>query len=65
MDFGRITSIQDNNRHQIGNGRPETRQIGIVPKKYQSFAKVFDEPSSRRFPKTRPWDHAIDLKPDA
>ena len=39
--------------------------IDLVPKEYQSFAKVFDEPSSRQFPKARPWDHAIDLKPNA
>src|SRR5882762_2625486 len=44
---------------------PKRDKLDLVPKEYQSFAKVFDEPSSRRFPKTHPWDHAIDLKPDA
>jgi len=44
-------------------GRTQENGFNLVPKEYQSFAKVFDEPSSRRFPKARPWDHAIDLKP--
>jgi len=39
--------------------------INLIPKGYQSFAKVFNKPSSRRFPKARPWDHTIDLKPNA
>jgi len=39
--------------------------IDLVPKEYQSFTKVFDEPSSRQFPKAHPWDHTIELKTDA
>src|ERR1700748_1340870 len=37
----------------------------IVPKAYHKYAKVFSESASERFPDKRPWDHAIDLKPDA
>ena len=36
----------------------------IVPVKYHSHNKVFSEAASERFPRKRPWDHAIDLKPD-
>jgi hypothetical protein len=36
-----------------------------LPLKYQWFAKVFSEKASERFPPSRPYDHAIDLKPDA
>jgi hypothetical protein len=36
-----------------------------LPTEYQSFAKVFSEKASERFPPPRPYDHAIDLKPDA
>ena len=36
-----------------------------VPKQYQQFARVFDEKASHRLPKHQPWDHTIDLKPDA
>jgi hypothetical protein len=36
-----------------------------LPPEYQQFAKVFSEKASERFPPSRPYDHAIDLKPDA
>src|SRR5712664_4789312 len=35
-----------------------------VPDKYQRHAKVFSEEAAQRFPPKRPWDHAIELKPD-
>ena len=37
----------------------------LVPERYHRFAKVFSEEGSEKFPDQRPWDHAIDLKPDA
>ena len=37
----------------------------MVPKKYLDFWKVFSEEDANRFPLKRPWDHAIDLAPDA
>jgi hypothetical protein len=37
----------------------------LLPTEYQQFAKVFSEKASERFPPSRPYDHAIDLKPDA
>ena len=37
----------------------------MVPEAYRDFAKVFSEAESERLPEHRPWDHAIDLKPDA
>ena len=36
-----------------------------LPVQYQKFAKVFSEEESNRFPPSRPWDHAIELKSDA
>lgn len=36
-----------------------------VPTQYQQYATVFDEEASHRLPKHQPWDHTIDLKPDA
>jgi hypothetical protein len=36
-----------------------------VPLRYHKHGKVFSEQASERFPGKRPWDHAIDLKPDA
>ena len=37
----------------------------IVPSQYHRHAKVFSETEAHRFPDTRDWDHAIDLKEDA
>ena len=37
----------------------------IVPKCYHKFSRVFSERDSEKFPDRRPWDHAINLKPDA
>src|SRR5712664_3648216 len=35
-----------------------------VPDKYQRHARVFSEEAAQQFPPKRPWDHAIELKPD-
>ena len=37
----------------------------IVPSQYHQHVKVFSEEATHRFPVSREWDHAIDLKPDA
>ena len=37
----------------------------IVPMEYWKYKEVFSEEESQRFPMKRPWDHAIDLVPDA
>ena len=37
----------------------------MIPIHYCDFAKVFSEEESHRLPKHQPWDHAIDLEPDA
>jgi len=37
----------------------------IVPEEYREYAKVFSEQESEQLPKHQPWDHTIDLKPDA
>ena len=36
-----------------------------IPKEYQHHSKVFSEEESHRFPLSRPWDHAIELKEGA
>ena len=36
-----------------------------VSHRYHKHGKVFSEQASERFPGKRPWDHAINLKPDA
>jgi hypothetical protein len=37
----------------------------LVPKEYHRFGKVFSEHAANRFPGKRPWDHTIELIPDA
>jgi hypothetical protein len=39
--------------------------IDHIPAQFKRYAKVFSEEASHRLPKHQPWDHAIDLKPDA
>ena len=36
-----------------------------IPEEYQRHLKVFSEEESHRFPPSRPWDHAIELKEGA
>ena len=44
--------------------KPQQNWDQIVPKQYHHFKKVFIQEESKQLPKSRPWDHAIDLKPD-
>lgn len=37
----------------------------MVPTEYHGHAKVFSEKELEHLPEHKPWDHAIDLKPDA
>ena len=41
-----------------------TKEVPIPPE-YQRHAKVFSEEAAQRFPPSRPWDHAIELKEGA
>jgi hypothetical protein len=36
----------------------------MIPARYHHFLSVFDEKEANRFPSSKPWDHAIDLKDD-
>jgi hypothetical protein len=36
----------------------------LVPEQYHKFGSIFSEKDSKRFPRPRKWDHAIDLKAD-
>ena len=36
-----------------------------VPKEYQRHESIFDPVESKKLPPSRPWDHAITVKPDA
>jgi hypothetical protein len=36
-----------------------------IPPQYRFYSRVFSEEASHEFPPSRPWDHAIKLKPGA
>src|SRR5712671_1024537 len=40
-------------------------QLNPIPTEYRRHAKVFSEEAAQRFPESRIWDHAIELKPGA
>jgi RNase H-like domain found in reverse transcriptase/Reverse transcriptase (RNA-dependent DNA polymerase)/Integrase zinc binding domain/Chromo (CHRromatin Organisation MOdifier) domain len=42
-----------------------TSQNPNIPNQYRLFSRVFSEEASHEFPPSRPWDHAIELKPGA
>ncbi|RXW20770.1 hypothetical protein EST38_g5090 [Candolleomyces aberdarensis] len=44
--------------------KPEVPLKEQIPKEYHDYLDVFDKKTATRFPGPRPWDHAIDLKPD-
>ena len=43
----------------------EMTKAGLIPDEYQDFHDVFDKAEFDKLPERRPWDHAIELKPDA
>ena len=36
----------------------------LVPKEFHEYLGIFEQKASERMPVRKPWDHAIDLKPD-
>ena len=46
---------------QAGEGKKKVE----IPAVYDRFKQLFSEEASQRFPPSRPWDHTIELKPDA
>jgi hypothetical protein len=43
----------------------QNKVVAEVPKVYDQFAKLFSNKALSRFLPSRPWDHAIDFKPNA
>ena len=46
---------------QAGEGKKKVE----IPTEYNCFKWLFSEEASQRFPPSHPWDHAIELKPNA
>ena len=43
----------------------ETKWRLLIPEEYHRYSKVFSPTAAMRFPDSRPWDHEIELLPDA
>jgi hypothetical protein len=50
---------------KAGEGKVKKTFEELVPKEYWCHTKVFSETESHRLLKHQPWNHTIDLKPDA
>ena len=50
---------------QVSKAKGKKTFEEMVPEYYRDFAKVFSEEESQRLPEHQPWDHAIDLEPNA
>jgi hypothetical protein len=58
------TTIQTTATDLALTARRDSKKVSI-PAEYCRHAKIFSEEEAQRFPPSRTWDHAIDLKPDA
>ena len=50
---------------QVSKAKGKKTFEEMAPGYYRDFAKVFSEEESQRLPEHQPWDHTIDLEPDA
>jgi hypothetical protein len=60
------TSVSQQLAHDKANSNPEKKKSldDLLPKAYHEYKLVFEKKASERFPESRSWDHAINLKPD-
>ena len=56
------TLISQQLQHQVD--KTIKKQKKTLSECYKEFANIFDKNTSERLPESKPWDHAIDLKPD-
>ena len=59
-----LTYSQDIAIKEAAKKKPKTFEE-MVPKHYRAYSKVFSEQESERLPEHQPWDHTIDLQPNA
>jgi hypothetical protein len=59
-------SISQQLAYDKADSNPEKKKSldDLLPKAYHEYKSVFEKEVSERFPESRPWDYAIDLKPD-
>ena len=57
--------ISANISTQLANDASQYTKTVDIPSEYQRHSRVFSEEEANRFPPSRPWDHAIELKEGA
>jgi hypothetical protein len=58
-------STQSQQLAEAAAGRHKPKLLDkLVPEQYHDFHKIFNKTASERLPNHRPWDHAINLKPN-
>jgi hypothetical protein len=60
----RLQSIKQTKASQLAEQHRSKEKLSL-PSQYQRHEQVFSEKQAQHFPKSRPWDHAIELKKDA
>ena len=61
--LARVNPAMEMAQKQYAEQGPKTTE-STIPSDYQDYQDVFEKKASERFPESRPYDHAIDLKPD-
>ena len=61
----RAKETQAQQMAQKANAEREHMTADKIPEQYRDYVKVFAKESFDSLPEKRPWDHAIELKPDA
>ncbi len=65
VDIHKIAANRLERRSLVADGTLEQTSEEMVLSYYCDYKKVFSEEESQRLPEHQPWDHAIDLIPDA
>jgi hypothetical protein len=58
------TTISQKLAHEKEGDKSQLTLDELLPPKFQEYRTVFEKAALERFPESRTWDHAIDLKPD-
>jgi hypothetical protein len=56
--------VKQSTSQKFAQEAEDTSAKVVLPPEYQEFTKVFKERETGKLPERRPWDHAINLKPD-
>ncbi|KAI5115593.1 hypothetical protein M0805_001632 [Coniferiporia weirii] len=61
ITIAKVTTATSLTQEHIQEAKPLTN---MIPWEYHHYLNIFQKQSAERFPISRPYDHAIDLKPD-